>query len=119
MSNPNPSPKTRFGKGNNANPAGKTSKQKRTEMANAERAVAIREKILVQLEAQIDSIIEEGESLDSILGHLNPHTLKMLKDAEDRGLGAPVQPITSPDGSMKPTIIELVGVPVPNDKSKD
>ena len=30
--------------------------------------------------------------------------LKLLKDSEDRGLGNPVQPHTSPDGSMTPRV---------------
>ena len=38
MANPNPSPATRFGAGNRANPSGKTSAQRGTEYQNAEAA---------------------------------------------------------------------------------
>lgn len=106
MGNPNPSPETRFKKGCKGNPGGMTAEYRKKVDSNAETAVSIREKILKQLEAQIDGIIEDGEALNSILGHLNPHTLKMLKDAEDRGLGAPVQAVISPDGSMSPKDVD-------------
>ena len=109
MSNPNPSPATRFQKGDNGNPKGKTSEQKRLELSNAEKALSIREKILDAMTAGMDDL-EGDELVKALLEHLNPNSLKMLKDAEDRGLGAPVQPITSPDGSMtrKPVDAALV-----------
>ena len=99
--NPNPSPSTRFGAGENHNPQGKTSKQKRQEMRNAEKAVRFRGRMLDAMEAAIAEVETEDQAR-ALLEHLNPHTLKMLKDAEDRGLGAPVQAHTSPDGSMSP-----------------
>lgn len=99
MSNPNPSPETRFGAGNKANPQGKTSEQRRTEIENAKKAVELRGRILDGLLSVTDGMDPSG-----LLQHLDPGTLKMLKDAEDRGLGAPVQAVahTSPDGSMSP-----------------
>lgn len=103
MPNPNPSPATRFGAGTSGNPQGKTSKQKRAEMANAEKAVAIRGKLL---DAITETVVDMGpEALLEYL--LNAHTLRLIKDSEDRGLGAPVQPITAPDAIM-PSVIELV-----------
>ena len=51
---------------------------------------------------------------ERLLEYLNPNTLKMLKDSEDRGFGAPVQPIISPDSSMRPTVIKLVARDFPN-----
>ena len=118
MSNPNPSPATQFQKGESGNPKGKTSEQKRLELSNAEKALALREKILDAMNDGMKDL--EGEALvRAMLEHLNPNSLKMLNDAEDRGLVAPVQPITSPDGSLRPSVIELVGVPIPDDQDTE
>jgi Tfp pilus assembly protein PilX len=96
--NPNPSPATRFGVGNRANPNGKTSEQKRLELANAEAAMRIRERILRAAEAKLNEC-----STDEVLDQfVDAAMLKLLKDSEDRGLGAPVQAVTNPDGSLRP-----------------
>ncbi len=94
-----PPVETRFGAGNKANPAGKTSVQRKAEIANAEKATLIRGRLL-------DAIVEAtmgGASTDLIEAGL----LKLLKDAEDRGLGTAVQSVNveSPAGSMSPTKI--------------
>ena len=89
---------TRFKPGQVANPGGKTSEQKKLEMRNAEAAMRIRERILRAAEARLVELSTEevlNEFVDAAM-------LKLLKDSEDRGLGAPVQPHTSPDGSMTP-----------------
>lgn len=105
--NPNPSPATRFGAGNRANPNGKTSEQKRLEMLNAEAAMRIRERILRAAEARLvecstEQVLEE---------FVEAAMLKLLKDSEDRGLGAPVQDVRSGDGSMTPQQIILRAAP--------
>jgi hypothetical protein len=96
------------------NPGGKTSTQKRMEMANAEAAMRIRARALRAVEAKL----EESDTDAAIELLVEAAMLKLLKDSEDRGLGAPIQDIRSGDGSMtqKPTIIELVAVK-PNDES--
>ena len=105
--NPNPSPATRFGAGNKANPAGKTSETKRLEYANAEAAMRIRARALHAVEAKLNDCSTE-QAIEMLV---EAAMLKLLKDSEDRGLGAPVQAITNPDGSFsKPTRIELVAV---------
>ena len=114
MTNSNPSPETRFKPGCVGNPGGKTSEQKKAEVANAEKAVALRSKVLDAIAKRF-----EGMSDSELVESMDQQFLKMLKDAEDRGLGAPVQPITSPDGSLRPSVIELVGVPIPDDQSTD
>lgn len=101
MSNPNPSPENQFKKGRSGNPSGKTSEQKTQEYRNAEAAIALRGKMLEALGAVLSDMQPE-----QILERLDPNSLKLLKDAEDRGLGAPVQPITSPDGSMTPKPVD-------------
>lgn len=94
--NPNPSPSTRFGAPNGP-ASGKTSEQKRLELENAERAMRIRDRFLRSLEAKLND-----SDMDAVLEMLDAQSLKLLKDSEDRGLGQPVQPLTSPDGSMSP-----------------
>ena len=99
--NPNPSPATRFGAGNNANPAGKTSEQKRLEYENAQAAMRIRARALAAVEAKLN----ECSTDDAIAMLVEAAMLKLLKDSEDRGLGAPVQDVRSGDGSMTPQVI--------------
>jgi hypothetical protein len=42
-------------------------------------------------------------STDDVLSQfVEAAMLKLLKDSEDRGLGAPVQPLSNPDGSLRP-----------------
>ena len=99
--NPNPSPQTRFGAGNKANPNGKTAEQKRLEMQNAELAMKLRNRLLTALEG----VFNENPEKETIIGnHLKNEVLKLLKDSEDRGLGAPVQAVdhSSKDGTMTP-----------------
>ena len=102
--NPKDPPKeTRFKKGQSGNPGGKTKEQKRIEIENAERAMRIRDRFLRSLEAKLND-----SDMDAVLELLDPQALKLIKDSEDRGLGAPVQAHTSPDGSFKPNVIKLV-----------
>ena len=95
MANPNPSPGTRFKAGDPANPVGKTSEQRRLEVANAERATRIRGRMLEALEAELDKLDRESESHDktAATAAIKADILKLLKDTEDRGLGTPLQSI--------------------------
>ena len=88
---------TRFGQPN-GNPNGKTSEQKRIEMANAEAAMRIRARALSAVEAKLNECSTE-EAIEMLV---EAAMLKLLKDSEDRGLGAPVQAVTNPDGSLRP-----------------
>lgn len=99
--NPNPSPATRFKKGDSGNPRGKTSEQKHLEMntavaalRNAEAAIRIRAKLLAATEAQLDIAGDAAEVMTMIEAAM----LKLLTDSETRGLGAPVQRIGGEDG---------------------
>lgn len=90
-----PPVETRFGQPN-GNPVGKTSKQRKAEIKNAEKATIVRGRLL-------DALIlatESGASLE----HIEAGVLKLIKDAEDRGLGTPVQSVNveSPNGTMTP-----------------
>lgn len=83
--NPNPSPATRFGAGNNANPAGKTSAQKKAEMKAGELAAQIQMRML---EALNDAIASDP---DKALSAIASDPLRLIKDAMDREFGTAVQ----------------------------
>lgn len=85
MANPNPSPETRFKPGESGNPGGKTSEQRRLELENAQKAMRIRAALLATVEAAIDP------ATGHFHGPMTGEVLKLLKDSEDRGLGAPQQ----------------------------
>ena len=107
MANPNPNPDTRFG-AKNGNPSGrgKTSAQAKLDIEAAEMAAKIRHKLL----SEVLALVKLGG--EDILSHIEPSTLKLIKDSEDRAHGTPVAQVdnTSSDGSMTPTRIirELV-----------
>ena len=83
--NPNPSPATRFGAGNNANPAGKTSEQKKAEYKAGELAAKIQMRML---EALSEAIYADP---DKALAAISSDPLKLIKDAMDREFGTAVQ----------------------------
>ena len=99
-----PPVETQFGAGQKANPQGKTSDQRKAEIANAEKATIIRGRLL-------DAVINATEA-GATIEHIEASILKLVKDAEDRGLGTSVQSLNveSPQGTMTPTKIvrELV-----------
>ena len=89
---------SRFQPGESGNPKGKTAEAKRLELANAEAAMRIRARALHAVEAKLN----ECSTDDAIALLVEAAMLKLLKDSEDRGLGAPVQSINNPDGSFRP-----------------
>lgn len=118
--NPNPdmSGLTPFKPGHPGNPGGKTSEQKRREMANAELATKLRGRMLEALERRLDDALkEEGDNaIDAAaVNAIQGDILKLLKDSEDRGLGAPTQPVSGPDGGNFITEIRSVIVRPTND----
>ena len=99
-----PNPETQFRKGQSGNPGGKTSAQRKREIANAKKATLIRSRLLkAALEAS-----EGGASLDMIEAAI----LKLIKDAEDRGLGAPQQQVEHSGGVSVETIVRKVVDPL-------
>lgn len=105
----NPKPNTSglkpFKKGQTGNPGGKTKEQVAIERRNAEAAMRVRERLLAAAEAKLAQLDD-----DAALEFIGIAMLKLLKDAEDRGLGAPVQDLKSSDGSMTPRafLVELI-----------
>ena len=99
---------SQFVVGSNPNPQGKTSAQRKMEIANAEKATRIRGTLL-------DAVIEATENGNVSLDLIEAAMLKLLTDSENRGLGTPKQTVdnTSSDGSMTPVNkIELVAKPI-------
>lgn len=100
---PNPNPDTSglkpFKKGQSGNPGGISSETAKLIRENAEAAARIRARLLKATEASLSE-----RSTEDAMELIEAAMLKLLKDAEDRGLGAPVQQIdnTSSDGSMSP-----------------
>ena len=89
---------SQFKPGQVANPGGKSSEQATLERRNAEAAMRIRARALHAVEAKLS----ESSTDEAIALLVEAAMLKLLKDSEDRGLGAPVQDVRSGDGSMTP-----------------
>lgn len=96
MANPNPSPATRFGPGNRANPSGKSSELQRLEREAAEMAARLRHRMISGLTERAD---EGGNAADL----LTSDVLRLLKDSEDRAHGAPKQSVDV-DANVRGTI---------------
>ncbi len=92
-----------FEAGQSGNPGGKTSDQRKMEIANAERATRIRGRFLEALEGLM---LEHPEKETLIEERLTSEVLRLLKESEDRGLGTAVQSINheSPKGTMTPVV---------------
>ena len=94
-----------FEPGQSGNPGGKTSAQRKQEIANAERATRIRGKFLEALENLISATDGDQTVIEE---RLTSEALRLIKEAEDRGLGTAVQSIkhgNDPDNPMPSTIL--------------
>ena len=107
---------TRFG-APEGNPVGKTSQQRKMEIANAERATRIRGRFLEALEALM---LEHPEKEKLIEERLTGKVLRLIKESEDRGLGTPKASLdlSNDDGSLNPTRI-VIEAAKPDDASND
>ncbi len=98
MADPNADPtrlaEHQFKPGQSGNPGGKTSAQRRLEVENAEKATRIHAALLDQVMA----LIESGANVE-----LDGNVLKLAKDAQDRGLGAPKQTLEADVGFKRIT----------------
>ena len=99
------------------NTPGATSVQRQNEIANAEAATRIQAQLLEALEGQM---LEDPTKLTIVEKYIKAEVLKLVKDAQDRGLGNAVQSVNhaSPDGSMTPTHI-LIEAAKPDDQRND
>jgi len=79
-----------FKPGQVGNPGGKTSEQRKQEIANAERATRIRGKFLEALENLISATDGDQAVIEE---RLTTEALRLIKEAEDRGLGTSKQTV--------------------------
>ena len=93
-----PNPATQFKPGQSGNPGGFTAEQAEQRKRNRDRAIALEEKMLAALEADMT----ENEA--AILSHIRSDVLRLIHTAIERVDGKPKQAIDmeSPDGSMSP-----------------
>ena len=86
MPAPPPPKEHQFKKGQSGNPGGISSEAALMIRENAEAALAIRKRLL----SAVNATLNESATEDAVK-FVEAAVLKLLKDAEDRGLGAPVQ----------------------------
>jgi hypothetical protein len=106
MANPNPSPKTRFKKGQSGNPSGKSSEVLKAEAKAAEIAAKLRLAALSSLQEKIGDGFVDGELLELLM---SAGALKLFKDSEDRAHGTPRQAVEIAGDPDKPLKTEEVG----------
>lgn len=93
MANPNPSPSTRFKKGDTPNPGGKSSELRRLHDEAAEMAAKLRHAMLSSMMESLKTGIKAADLIDA-------DALRLMKDSEDRAHGTPKQAVemTGRDG---------------------
>ena len=110
MANPNPSPSTRFKKGQSGNPSGRSTDELKAHHEAAKIAAKLK---LDALSCLQELVAKETNSENIIALLMNGDALRMFKEVEDRAHGTPKQSVdnTSSDGSMRlPTEIVIRGV---------
>lgn len=103
-----PNPSTQFKPGVSGNPGGKSSAHRKAEIKAAELAA----KVQLGFVQALANLVEEAQGDNKKLEFLNKEVNALIKNAQDRGFGAPTQPteITNPDGSLAPTTVQIVAV---------
>lgn len=104
-----PSRANQFKPGQSGNPGGKTAAQRQAEVEASEISAQLR---LAMLRALAEKI-GDGANADQILERLDPATLKLFKDSEDRAFGTPDQSIkhfgNGEDGALVVQVIKGLG----------
>lgn len=106
--NAKPPEHTKWKPGQSGNPGGKTSEHRKAEIEAAELAAKVR----LGLVSAFANLVQGKATDEERHALLNSDALRLLKDSEDRGFGAPTQPVdnTSSDGSANmPQRVILVG----------
>jgi hypothetical protein len=104
---------SQFKPGQSGNPGGKSAEHRANEVKAAELAAKARLGIVQAFANLVDGVVTDAERH----ALLNSDALRLLKDSEDRGFGAPTQPVdnTSSDGSARlPARIVLCGPDTPD-----
>jgi hypothetical protein len=104
--NPNPSPATRFKKGQSGNPSGKSAVQAEMERKASRIAAGI---TLTGL-SYVQEKLETGEL--SVMDILNADILRFIQEAQNRAHGTPKQSldVESPQGTMSPKDVDQAAV---------
>ena len=120
MANPNPPPppeETRWQPGQSGNPGGKTSEHRKAEI----RAAEIAAKVQLDLVEALHNTLKAAQDDAPKLAAIKADVLKLLKDSQDRGYGAPKSSVdlSSEDGSMSPpTTVKIEAVAGKSDKDE-
>jgi hypothetical protein len=104
-----PNPSTQFKPGQSGNPGGKTSSHRQSEIEAAELAAKVQLRMMKAVDekiTQLETALDTPDPYAALLV-IKADVLKLIKDAQDRGYGAPVQVLdnTSSDGTMTPKSI--------------
>lgn len=113
---------TRFKPGVSGNPSGKSAKQRKREIVNGERATRLRGRMLLALEKKLDDAMAMAGGADiAAVDAIQADILRLLKDSEERGFGAPTAKVEGPGPNgehiITPTVIRIVAAT--NDRSDD
>jgi len=103
MANPNPSPATRFKKGQSGNPSGKSSEQ----VAREKRSSEIASKLTHLGLSYVQEKLESGEI--DVMDILNGDMLRFIKEAQDRAYGTPkaTTEMSGPEGGAIPHSVTI------------
>lgn len=117
MANPNPSQSTRFGQPG-GNIPGKTAEHRRMEIEAAEKAAAIQLRMVEAVTKYLDvaAAAEEDDvgpfaGVGATIAHIKTDILRLLKDSQDRGFGAPTNSVNvggQPGNPLDVRRIEIV-----------
>ena len=104
--NPNPSPATRFKKGQSGNPSGRSSQ----ELKDMNEAAKIAAKLTLKALSSLQDRLDEGEKLstDDLAFLFSADARGMIKEAQDRAHGTARQSVDveSPNGTMTPQPVD-------------
>lgn len=107
MANPNPSPETRFKKGQSGNPSGR-SKQ---ELENMHKSAVIASELTLKALSSLQESVESGEDVspEMLALLLSADTRGMIKEAQDRAHGTPAATVRGDDESPLNLVVRLGG----------
>ena len=101
MANPNPSPETRFKKGQSGNPSGRSTE----ELKAHHEAAKIAAKLKLDALSCLQELVANETIPENVIARLmNGDALRMFQEVENRAWGSPRQAVdhTSSDGTMSP-----------------
>jgi hypothetical protein len=102
VANPNPSPATRFKKGQSGNPSGRSKEELKAMNKSAQIAAKLTLSALSSLQEKVQSDEVTADEVIQML--VNADAARLIKEAQDRAHGTPKQSVDveSPLGTMTP-----------------